>query len=519
MSFKEYNQDQLMIPMAWESLIEEKHLARVVNDVIDKMNLDKLLETYSDKGCSSYHPRMLLKVLMYAYVTKNYSSRLMAKAVKENIYFIWLAGGNQPTRNVLNSFRSNKMLIVIEEVFTELMLILSDLKYIDLNEYFQDGTKIEANANKYSFVWRGSVEKNREKLLAKTHALMQEINKLNDYEDIQFPDIENVKPNDISSKQIQEFADRLSAKLNNEDISKSNQKNISKKVKELNDKKEKLEKYNEQLDIMGNNRNSYSKTDNDATFMRMKEDHMLNGQLKPGYNVQIATNNEFIVGTYVSQDRTDYSTLIPTIQRTEKLNNKNVNDVCTDSGYGNLENYEYLAKNNKKNFVKYSYFHLEQKKSFKKKIFNISNLVYDEKLDEFTCPNNKKLKYSFTKTDKTDNGYPQEIRVYECEDCSNCQFKSQCTKSTGNRKLNFNKKLQKFKNIAKTNLLSEQGLHMRSQRPQQVERAFAQIKWNKGIKRFLLRGLKKVDTEWCIICMAFNIEKMFMKMNTKLIPA
>lgn len=516
MSFKEYNQNQLMIPMSWETLIEKNHVCRVVNNVIDKMNLDKLLETYSNAGCSAYHPRMLLKVLMYAYVTKNYSSRLMAKSVKENVYFIWLAGGNKPTRNVLNSFRSGKMLTVIEEVFTELMLILADQKYIDLDEYFQDGTKMEANANKYTFVWRGSVEKNREKLLAKTHALMQEINKLNDEEDVLFPETEELQPKDITPTQIQEFADRLSEKLNNTDLSKSNEKAINKNIKDLNEKKQKLEKYNKQLDIMGDNRNSFSKTDPDATFMRMKEDHMLNGQLKPGYNVQIASNNGFIVGATVSQDRTDFATLIPTIERTEKLNNKKVNKVCADSGYGNLENYEYLSKNKKKNFVKYSYFHLEQKRSFKKKIFNMANLVYDKKLDEFTCPNNKKLKYLYTKNEKTDNGYPQEIRVYECEDCSNCKFKDQCTKAKGNRKLNFNKKLQKFKNIAKKNLLSKQGQHMRSERPQQVERPFAQIKWNKGIKRFLLRGLEKVDTEWCIICMAFDIEKIFKKMNANL---
>ena len=515
MRFKEYEQNQLMIPMSWESLIDEKHVARVVNEVIDKMNLDSLLQTYSNEGCSAYSPRMLLKILMYGYVTKNYSSRLMAKAVKENIYFIWLAGGNHPTRNVINSFRGQKMQIVIEEVFSEMLLILADRGYIDLAEYFQDGTKIEANANKYTFVWRGTVEKNREKLLAKTHALMQEINKLNDNEDIIFPEVEKIEPKDITPAQMQDFAERLSEKLN-KDTTPQEEKTINKNIKDINEKKEKLEKYNESLEIMGEGRNSYSKTDHDATFMRMKEDAMVNGQVKPGYNAQRASNNGFIVGSYVSQDRTDFSTLIPTIERTEKLNYKKVKKVCADSGYGNLENYEYLAKNKKKNFVKYTYFHLEQKRSFKKKIFNIANMTYDKKSDEFTCPNNKKLKYLFTKKDKTDNGYSQKIRVYECEDCSNCQYKNQCTKSKGNRRISFNKKLSKYKDKAKSNLLSKQGLHMRSQRPEQVERPFAQNKWNKGFYRFLIRGLKKVDTDWAIICMAFNIEKLFKKDISKM---
>lgn len=519
MSFKEYDQNQLMIPMSWTTLIEKDHVSRVVNDVIDKMNLDTLLQTYSNEGCSAYNPRMLLKVLMYAYVTKNYSSRLMTKAVKENIYFIWLAGGNQPTRNVINSFRGQKMQLVIEEVFTELMLILADRKYVDLNEYFQDGTKIEANANRYTFVWKGSVEKNREKLLVKTHALMQEINKLNDEEDIEFPDVQKVQPQNITSEQIEEFANRLSQKLNNSNTEISGQtiKATNKNIKALCQNKDKLEKYNKQLEIIGENRNSYSKTDTDATFMRMKDDHMRNGQLKPGYNAQISANNGFIIGATVSQDRTDFATLIPTIKRTEKLNKNKVKKVCADSGYGNLENYEYLKKNKKNNFVKYTYFHMEQKKSFKKKLFNVVNLDYDDKLDEFTCPNSKKIRYSYTKKEKTDNGYPQEIRVYECEDCSDCKYKSLCTKSKGNRKINYNKKLQQYKEKAKKNLLSKQGLHMRSQRPEQVERPFAQIKWNKGIKRFLLRGLRKVDTEWCIICMAYDIEKIFNKMNKQYI--
>ena len=262
---------------------------------------------------------------------------------------------------------------------------------------------------------------------------------------------------------------------------------------------------------MGEGRNSYSKTDTDATFMRMKEDAMLNGQLKPGYNAQVGANNGFIVGSYVSQDRTDYATLIPTIEKAEKLTNKEIKNVCADSGYGNLENYEYLGKSKKKIFIKYPYFHLEQKKSFKKKIFNVMNMAYDSKADIFMCPNNKKLKYVKTKNEKTDNGYEQEIQIYECEDCTGCEFKDKCTKSKGNRRIQINKKLNEYKKEVKKNLLSEEGLHMRSQRPEQVERPFAQIKWNKGIKRFLLRGLKKVNTEWAIICMAFDIEKIYRK--------
>ncbi len=518
MSFKPYEQNQLQIPMQWEMIIEKEHISRVLNDVVEQMKLDKILETYSPLGQSSFNPKMMLKILMYGYIKKKYSSRSIAEAVKSDIYFIWLAGGNKPTRNVINDFRKDKMKIIIEDVFAELLTILEQKGYIDLKDYFVDGTKIEANANKYTFVWKKSVEKNREKLQQKIHDLMEEIDKLNDEEDIQYPDKEETEKEEITPEEIKEFAKRLSDKLNqsqNKPKSKEEKqkdRKINKAVKQINtDYLPRLEKYNKDLEIIGNNRNSYSKTDKDATFMHMKEDHMRNGQLKPGYNVQVGTNNEFIVNWSIHQDRSDYETLIPHLERLEKLTNKLPENLGADSGYGNEKNYEYLKLRKIKTYVKYTYFHLEQKASFKKKIYNWQNMHYDEINDNFTCPEGNKLEYTFTKNEVATAGYTQEIRIYECKDCSNCSKKSECTKSQYNRKIRFNKKLWYFKNHVKRNLLSEKGLQMRANRAEYSERIFAQIKWNMDFKRFLLRGLKKVDIEWGLLSIAFNIKKMHKK--------
>ena len=213
MGFKNYEQNQLMIPMEWKTLINENDVFFVIDEIIEKMNIDKILETYSPLGSNSYSPKMLLKIILYGYVKKRFSSRLIADAVKSDVKFIWLAGGNKPTRNVINSFRKDKMMVIMEDVFVELLSILERKGYINTEEYFVDGTKEEANANKYSFVWKKTVSSNREKLEAKVRGLMKEIDELNDEEDKLFPEREE-KPKEITPEELDEYARRLSEKLN-----------------------------------------------------------------------------------------------------------------------------------------------------------------------------------------------------------------------------------------------------------------------------------------------------------------
>jgi len=518
MSFKPYEQNQLQIPMAWEMIIEKEHIARVLNDVVEQMNLDKILETYSPLGQSSFNPKMMLKILMYGYIKKRYSSRLISEAVSSDIYFIWLAGGNKPTRNVINDFRKDKMKLIIEDVFTELLIILEQKGYIDMKDYFVDGSKFEANANKYTFVWKKAVEKHRARLQDKVHGLMEEIDKINEREDIKYPEKSENTKEDITPEEIEDFARRLSEKLNGKTDEnrtkeeKQEDRKIKKALKLINtDYVPRLKKYNRDLEIMGVNRNSYSKTDTDSTFMRMKEDHMRNGQLKPGYNVQVGTNNEFIVNWSIHQDRNDYETLIPHLERLERFTGRLPDNLGADSGYGNEKNYKYLRLKKIGNYVKYSYFHLEQKSSFKKQKYNWQNMHYDEINDEFTCPEGNKLKYIFTRHDKMPTGFVQELRIYECTNCSKCSCKEECTKSKYNRRINFNKNLWIHKNHVRKNLLSEKGLQMRANRAEYSERVFGQIKWNMDFKRFMLRGLEKVDIEWGLLSLAFNIKKMYKK--------
>ena len=486
----------------------------ILNDLIDNMNIDKLLETYSPLGCSSYSPKMMLKILMYGYIRKRYSSRQIAEAVECDIKFIWLAGRNKPTRNVINSFRKDKMKVIMEDVFVELLIVLEKKGYINTEEYFVDGTKIEANANKYTFVWKKAVEKYRAKLQEQVHTLMKEIDELNDEEDKIYPDKE-LTPEDITPEELEEFSKRLSDKLNSglEEQKSKEEKAKDKKTRKIINKinkdfKPRLEKYNEDLKIMGENRNSYSKTDKDATFMHMKEDHMRNGQLKPGYNIQVGSCNGFVVNWSTHQNRNDNGTLIPHFERYQRFFGKLPDSTGADSGYGNQENYEFLKNNHIKNYIKYPLFHKEQTKKFQAMKYNWQNMPYDELHDVFICPEGNKLEYKYDKEDKTETGFIQQLRVYECTNCSNCIHKAECTKAKGNRQIRFNKDLWKLKQVAKANLMSEKGIEMRGKRAEYSEGIFGQIKWNMGFKRFMLRGLDKVDLEWGLLCFALNIKRM-----------
>ena len=489
MGFKYYEQNQLMIPMEWKTLIDKDDVVFVLNDLIDNMNIDKLLETYSPLGSNSYDPKMMLKIVMYGYIRKRYSSRLIAEAVESDIKFIWLAGGNKPTRNVINSFRKDKMKIIMEDVFVELLVVLEKKGYINTEEYFVDGTKIEANANKYTFVWKKAIEKYRAKLQEQVHELMKDIDNLNDEEDKLYPDRE-IKPEEITPEELEEFSKRLSDKLNKglekqnkSKEEKSKEKKIKKILNKVNkDLKPRLKRYTKDLEIIGENRNSYSKTDKDATFMHMKEDHMRNGQLKPGYNIQVGSCNGFVVNWTTHQNRNDNGTLIAHYDRYKKFFGKLPDSTGADSGYGNQENYEYLKENHIKNYIKYPLFHKEQTKKFKLQRYNWQNMKYDEINDVFTCPEGQKLKYIFTKHNKTETGFIQESIIYECSKCSNCSHKAECTKAKGNRRINFNKKLWKLKRVAKKNLTSDIGIQMRGKRAEYSEGIFRTNKMEYGLQ-------------------------------------
>lgn len=508
--FKTYTPQQIsLLPYSYDELIPQEHLVRMLNNVIDKMNIDPLISEYKGGGTSSYHPKMLLKVIVYAYCEKIYSSRRIAKALRENIHFMWLSGANRPDFRTINRFRSSRLKDTIDKVFASIVELLVEEGFVRLEDYFLDGTKIEANANKYSFVWKKSVERNKAKLTEKIKELINHIDQSNDKENKEHGN--NDLPETGEGKNQEGLSARLQQKVKEIDAAlKENPKdNELKKTKKVIEKDylPRLEKYEKDLEIMGN-RNSYSKTDNEATFMRMKEDHMLNGQLKAGYNVQMATEDRFILSFSIHQKPSDSTTLIPHLENSfENHLPKLPQNINADAGYGSEQNYEYLKNKEITAYVKFQNFHYEQTKKFKKNIFRVENLAYDESTDSYVCPNNKRLNYKETVRRKTDTGFLTERRIYQSEDCDGCPLRTQCYEAKYDRKIEVSPRLNQHKQNARELLNSPKGKELRSRRCVDVEQTFGQIKHNMQFKRFLLRGIKKVNTEFGIIAIAHNIRK------------
>jgi transposase len=505
----EMNQPQL-IPPSVDELIPEKHMVRVVNRVVDQMDLSMVEKEYKGGGTSSYHPRMLLKILVYAYAEQIYSGRRIAKAVRENIPFMWIAGGNRPDFRTINRFRSERLRGKIQEVFTEVLEYLIEAKYVKFEHYFVDGTKIEADANRYSFVWKKSTASNRKKLEEKVAELFKKIDAINEAEEEEYGDKdldELGEDSEIDSEKLQELADRLSQKLG-EDPKNKEIKKAKKKIE--TDYLPRMKKYEQYEKALGG-RNSCSKTDHDATFMQMKEDHMRNRTMKPGYNVQIGTEDQMIVGFSIHQTSTDSPTMISHLQQLKQNLGKVPAIWVADAGYGSEENYLALEEEGITPYVKYNSFEKDSKKRRKvkeKEKYSLKYFKYDEGSDTFLCPENKRLVFERLGWEKSATGFVSEKRVYHCLDCNGCPARELCTQSMNGRTIRFSPTLDRLRKAAFDRLTSEVGKKLRALRYMDVEAVFGLIKGNKKFRRFHLRGLEKVEVEWGLVSIAHNMNKI-----------
>lgn len=502
--FKESSGTQpTLFPQNILDKISPNHPVRLVNEVVDNLEISSLIAQYKGGGTSSFHPRMMIKVLFYSYLSNVYSCRKIERALQENIHFMWLSGCSTPDFRTINYFRGKRLQGEINRLFAEVVQILQELNYVSLDIQYIDGTKIEAAANKYTFVWRGSVEKNKEKLERKIKSVIQDIENQTREDDKTIS--QDNHPQAIDSKLIKEKLSQLNARLKEPD------KKTKKKLAELQQEYlPRLEKYENQLDTL-DNRNSFSKTDTDATFMRMKEDHMKNGQLKPAYNPQISTENQFITHYSIHRTPGDTTTLKHHLESFEQLHHKQSKKVVADAGYGSEENYEFLEMNDIEAFVKYNYFHMEQKRKIKDNIFLPQNLYYNSEQDYFVCPMGQHLTKKGVGTRISDNGYKSNVSYYQAANCNGCSFRGQCHKAKGNRTLEVNFRLKELKQKAKELLMSEEGRYHRSRRPIEPEAVFGQLKSNNKFNRFTLRGLSKVNIEFGLMAIGHNLRKLAAK--------
>lgn len=514
---------QLVMPLDCEVNIEKNAPVRLLNAVMERMDYSKLYAAYSRLGRIEYSPKILLKIMVYGYMRKQISSRALEACCRENLHFIYLLEGQRaPDHNTINRFRKNILTQEAgQDILCQLVVLLHERGLLSLEAAFIDGTKIEANANKYSFVWKKATAQKTDKLLKRIH---EELPAKLKEAGIRFH-----VPEKIAVRQLKKLRKRIHARIKADGIElvsgKGKRKTRLQRLSEWVDQcLAKLKQYTNDIHICGN-RNSYSKTDHDATFMHMKEDYMRNGQLKPGYNVNVATCSDFIIGSYISSDRNDVHTLIPFMEQLQKnYAGRNIGSVVVDSGYESEENYCWFeAHPETELYVKPSNHEAAKHRKYRTDISRRENMAYNAQTDTYTCANGKLLQKTQEKKTHTASGLEITTSVYECGECDGCPLKEKCIRACGSKKpleerhkvIYVSKRFAEQRQAMEAKISSPKGCLLRVNRSIQAEGNFAYVKQDLDFRRFLLRGNTKVAAEWLLFSLALNILHLHHKIQNR----
>ena len=507
---------QLKLPLNLEIMIPENDSVRLLSHFVEAMDLTDLYSTY--ERINSVSPRILLKIVLYAFMNGIYSSRLMELSCKRDINFMFLLeGAPVPGHATFARFLSIHFAPCSKRILAEMSNALFDLGEILGETVFIDGTKIETCANKYTFVWKKAVTKNQEKLLIKLADFIAECEQL--YE------IKIVYGNTVKMKYVKKLRKKLYALKRSEGIVfvhgvVKRKTPLQKSIETLEGYLGRLKKYNQEIHICGE-RNSYSKTDHDATFMRIKEDAMGNGQLKPAYNLQHGVDSEYITWLTIGAQPTDITTMIPFLKDAETYLKFKYKKVTADVGYESEENYLFLKENGQLSYIKPANFESSKTRKYKNDIGKMENMEYDSESDSYICKNKKKLTVDHIRHSKTKTGYESEKTIYKCEDCSGCPYKSDCIKGNNcktpleerTKTLQAAKTFLKYREEDLERILSEEGILLRINRNIQVEGSFGDIKQDMQFRRYLRKGRANVLAESILLAMARNINKLHNKIQ------
>ena len=450
----------------------------------------------------------------------DYSSRSMELNCKRDINFMFLLEGHSaPDHATLARFRSIHFAPCSKRILAEVSNLLFDLGEISGETVFIDGTKIEANANKYTFVWKKAVTKNQAKLLIKLADFVAECEQLYDIK-IVYGDI-------VKIKHLKKLRKKLYALKEKECIAfvhgiGKRKTPLQKSIEVLEEYLSKLKEYTQKIHICGE-RNSYSKTDNDATFMRMKEDAMGNGQLKPAFNLQHGVDSEYITWLTIGPQPTDTTTLIPFLKEAEEHLKFKYKNITADAGYESEENYLFLEENEQIAFIKPANYEISKTKQYKNDTGKIENMDYDEIFDFYICKNNKKLTVDHVKHRKSKTGYVSEKTIYKCEDCAGCPYKKECIKGNNcktpleerTKVLQVSKTFIKYRKEDLERIVSDEGALYRMNRSIQAEGSFGDLKQDMQFRRYLSKGTSNVLAESILLAIARNINKLHNKIQNE----
>lgn len=495
---------QIKLNFNLDYIVEDDHKLKLVLGLTERMNLKFLNSLYSHLGRKPIvDPLTMLQIIIFCYSEGVTSCRKIAKMCKVDTRCIYLLDGQKPpSYSAINDFRS-KLVGSENTILTNMIKQLDEMGFIDLESIYIDGTKIESYANKYTFVWRKNVERYQENIrvkLVKEFSLDEDIT----LEDAFTHLIEKFKEQEIICQDI-EFVYGSGKRKSQE----------QKDYEKYEDWIVKLSEYQEHLTIMGD-RNSYSKTDNDATFMRMKDDHMMNGQLKPAYNLQLATASDFIIGAGIFSNPSDMYTLIPFSTKLIEVYEGKIKNLVADSGYESIENYRFLHDRNIEAYIKPSNYEQKKKKKYKNEIGRRENMIYIEEEDAYQCKAGKKLtrEKDFYKTRKS--GYKDRLRLYKCSECSDCPYNKECIKyskkkNPDTKTVRYSPEFDYFRNQSNKRIISDKGIEERLNRSIQAEGVFSKLKDGLSYTRFRHRGKENVLLEMTLMSIAININTLCSK--------
>lgn len=521
--YQQYTTDQVILPIDLEIILPKNDIVFAIRRFVKSMPEAAFEGYHQPMGRPSYHPRMMFGVLLCAYAQGVTSGRKIEALLQDSIRMRWLTQAQFPDFRTINRFRIHPLMDqLLETAFLQFRNCLLKSGLITGRSLFIDGTKIEADANKYTFVWKKSVQKYEEALDKKASSAYRELVS----QEI-LPELIREMADELSADDLQQIHQLLAEKETalQEKIAQTDTVSVRKELrqeksqlhqatKQFKDSHERKEKYRQQKKTSGE-RNSYSKTDPDATFMRMKEDHMKNGQLKAGYNIQLATEKQFALAYDVYPNPTDTRTLLPFL-KTVKKSFDLPEHLIADAGYGSEETYQHLFDQEEcLPLIPYGSYHKEQKKKFKNDPFQRANWPYDATTDVFVCPNHQQLRFRNESKRKDQYGFERYYRVYECEDCSGCPLRSQCTKTKeeNNRCIYLNPHWEELKLQVQALLKDEKLKLLYQQRKTDVEPVFGSIKQNMNFTRFHVRGKEKVHRETGLVFLAHNFRKLIARVG------
>ena len=483
------------------------------DEIMEEIRIEQYLkpECYKPFGRPGYSRVNMLKTILFGFMDTGYAAlRELEDRCKVNLRYMYLMDYETPSYHCFGDFINEELKGSIKGIFRAVMQHIQKKDHVDMQHIYIDGSKFEANANKYSWVWKKGTEKARYRLYAKITTLLNQMS-----EDLRFTGMHIETNTEYTPECLKEIAARYLV-LTGLELSQFTYGRGHHKTKEqrhyetLSLYTKKLSEYVEKLLICGPERNSYSKTDHDATFMRVKRDYMGNDQLLPAYNVQLGVADEYIVVVDVMQYRSDMDCFVPLMEDFKDLYGFYPKYPVADAGYGSFNNYIYCQMHGMEKYMKFPMYKKETTdEKYRSDPFRAVNFKADTD-GSLICPNGRKLRFSYQQPVKG-NLYGRQEEIYECEDCSGCPYAAQCKKTDNNRTVRLNQELTAMHREVLYNLESIHGALLRMNRSIQAEGTFGILKYDRWYKRVVRRGLDSVKLELYLVSIGHNLYKYYNK--------